>query len=162
VRACVLWEGNFAIHSVQNTGGTPKEKDNEVKVKMEAMDIDSDDLFDGELCSRLLRRLADFTKLTDSVAPAPETLARNVNPQLLHILHPYALDNLIGALSHLNTFRAYLDTLQASAVKAGIAKDVIVDVIDCSGIDFKELELGLKKVKTELAAVDGAYPRCEC
>lgn len=49
-----------------------------------------------------------------------------------------------------------MDTLKASALKAAIAKEVVVDVIDCSGIDFKELEAGLKKVKPEAAQIDGA------
>ena len=67
---------------------------------------------------------------SDPVAATTDTSAHIANPQLLH---PYALDNLIGALSHFNVFRAYLDTLNASALKADIANEVIVDTIDCSG-----------------------------
>jgi len=67
------------------------------------------------------------------------------------------LDNLIGALSHLNAFRAYLDTLNASALKAVISKEVVVYIIDCSGIDFKELGAGLMKMKLEFDLIDGAY-----
>jgi len=54
-------------------------------------------------------------------------------------------------------FRAYLDTLNASALKAATAKEVVVDITDCSGIDSKELGAVLKKMKLELDLIDGGY-----
>jgi hypothetical protein len=91
-------------------------------------------------------------------APAPDASVYSPPPSLIHIIHPYALDNLIGAISHLNTFRAYLDTLLPSKLKAGIAKEVVLDLIDCSGIDFKELESALNKINQldEFIKLDGA------
>jgi hypothetical protein len=68
------------------------------------------------------------------------------------------LDNFLSAISHLNTFRAFLDTLTASRLKASLAKEVVVDVIDCSAIDFKELASALRQIKQldEYATLDGA------
>lgn len=55
MRACVLWESNFAAHSAQSSDSTPKDKDTAVRVKME---VDGDNLLDGTLCMVL-----DFSKL---------------------------------------------------------------------------------------------------
>ena len=50
VRTCVLWEGSLAVRNAHNSKGTPQDKDQGVKVKLESMEVDRDDLFDGELC----------------------------------------------------------------------------------------------------------------
>ncbi|KAF8578251.1 hypothetical protein K439DRAFT_1417327 [Ramaria rubella] len=143
VRGCVLWQGGLSVHIARSPNGQA----HDTKVKMEPMEVERDDLFDGDL------------------SPFPDVIMYNAMPSLIHISHPYALDNFIGALSHLNTFRTFLDTLTASRLKAGLAKEVVVDVIDCSGIDFKELESGLRMIKKleEFTSLDAdVFQRCFC
>ncbi|KAF8481409.1 hypothetical protein JB92DRAFT_3038603 [Gautieria morchelliformis] len=147
VRTCVLWEGSLALHNSRSATEPSQDKTQDIQVKMEAMEVDRDDLFDGEL------------------SPAPDAFAYSAPPSLIHIIHPYLLDNLIGAISHLNAFRAYLDTLLPSKLKAGIAKELALDFIDCSGIDFKELESALRKISQleEFTALDaGTLRRSFC
>lgn len=93
------------------------------------------------------------------LAPEPAPYVNGASPQLLHILHPFTLDNLTESISHLVAFRAYLDTLQASRMKAAIAKDVLADVLDCSGINFKELVVALNEMKTEIKSIEGELPK---
>ncbi|KAF8528609.1 hypothetical protein JB92DRAFT_3107121 [Gautieria morchelliformis] len=119
VRTCVLWEGSLALHNSHNAKEPSQGKTQDVQAKMESMVVDRDDLFDGEL------------------SPAPNAFAYSAAPSLIHIIHPYALDNLIGTISHLNSFRAYLDTLLPSKLKAGIAKEVALDGIDCSSLNMR-------------------------
>ncbi|KAF8505026.1 hypothetical protein BU17DRAFT_71546 [Hysterangium stoloniferum] len=108
-----------------------------------------------------------FTLLDDNVVPTDD-LTPSTSPILITIIHPYMLDNFIGALFHLNTFRAFLDTLTASKLKAGIAKEVIVDIIDGSGINLKQFEAELRKIQQleELTSLDGEHyellRRCFC
>ncbi|KAF8505103.1 hypothetical protein JB92DRAFT_763883 [Gautieria morchelliformis] len=117
VHTCVLWEGSLALHNSRNAKEPSQGKTQDVQAKMESMVVDHD-LFDGEL------------------SPAPDAFAYSALPSLIHIIHPYALDNLIGAISHLNSFHAYLDTLLPSKLKAGIAKEVALDVINCSSLNL--------------------------
>lgn len=60
-------------------------------------------------------------------------------PMLLHIGHPYALTNLHTILTHVKNFRVFLGQLSARGENAQIAKDVLVDLVDCSGFDIDAL-----------------------
>lgn len=51
VRACVLWEGSLAVRNAHNSMETPQGKDQGVKVKLELIEVDRDNLFDGDLCA---------------------------------------------------------------------------------------------------------------
>jgi hypothetical protein len=50
VRTCVLWEGSLALHNSRGTKEPSQDKTQGVKVKIESMEVDRDDLFDGDLC----------------------------------------------------------------------------------------------------------------
>jgi hypothetical protein len=71
----------------------------------------------------------------------------------LHIIHPYSLATLHCLLEHLKRFRAYLGGI--SAAHAQIAKDVLVDLIDSSGIDLAKLDVIFATFGTELKSLDG-------
>jgi hypothetical protein len=53
IRACVLWEGSLSVQSARNSKEVFQDNDQEVRVKLEVMEVDRDDLFDGELCMTL-------------------------------------------------------------------------------------------------------------
>lgn len=47
----MLWEGSLFVQSARKSNEVPQDSsEGEVKVKMEVMEVDGDDLFDGELC----------------------------------------------------------------------------------------------------------------
>jgi hypothetical protein len=61
-------------------------------------------------------------------------------PSLLHLVHPFALEQLNTISMHVTQFRAYLGTLSASSENAQIAKDILTDIVDTSGVDIAALE----------------------
>jgi len=62
------------------------------------------------------------------------------SPTLLHLIQPFALTNLHGALGHVKRLRKQLGALSAKGETAQIAKDILIDLVDCSGIDLNALE----------------------
>lgn len=60
-------------------------------------------------------------------------------PALLHVAHPYALTNLHTMLMHVKSLHLFLGHLSARGENAQIARDVLVDLVNCSGIDIDAL-----------------------
>ncbi|KAJ7940556.1 hypothetical protein B0H13DRAFT_1938690 [Mycena leptocephala] len=69
---------------------------------------------------------------------------------LLHLAHPYALRSLHAALSNVTRFKNTVGSLSASEENSQIAKSVLVDLIDCSGVDFNALEPLLSELLVEV------------
>ncbi|KAJ7774920.1 hypothetical protein B0H16DRAFT_1362208 [Mycena metata] len=59
---------------------------------------------------------------------------------LLHLSHPYALRSLHAAVSNVTRFKNKIGSLSASEENSQIAKSVLVDLLDCSGVDLAALE----------------------
>ncbi|KDQ60976.1 hypothetical protein JAAARDRAFT_31975 [Jaapia argillacea MUCL 33604] len=59
---------------------------------------------------------------------------------LLHLIHPYTLHNLQKLLSHVKRFRAFLNSLSASGENAHIARNLLLDMFACAGVDVTILE----------------------
>jgi hypothetical protein len=78
-------------------------------------------------------------------------------PALLHLVHPYALTNLHLAIKHVVLFYSYLRTLSAKQENAQIAKDVLVDLVECSGIDLSTLESLLGQSVQDAQAITGKF-----
>lgn len=77
------------------------------------------------------------------------------SPTLLHLVQPYALVNLHSVLGHIKQFRAYLGTLTASEVNAQIARDILIDLVDCSGINLDLLQPLLLELIEDAKILDG-------
>ena len=60
-------------------------------------------------------------------------------PPLLHLVHPFALEHLNAVSTHVRQFRAYLGSLSASSENAQIARDILTDLVDMSGVDLVAL-----------------------
>jgi len=60
-------------------------------------------------------------------------------PTLLHLGHPYALANLRSVLTHVMNFRQLLGGLSVRGENAQIARNVLVDLVDCSGLNLSSL-----------------------
>ncbi|KAF9535274.1 hypothetical protein CPB83DRAFT_841502 [Crepidotus variabilis] len=58
------------------------------------------------------------------------------SPSLLHLAHPFALQNVVVALKHVKAIRIYLGSLPAGGENSQMAQLIITDSIDSCGIDF--------------------------
>lgn len=55
---------------------------------------------------------------------------------MLHLLHPYALRNLHTAVGHVKRLRDALNPLPPKGENSQIAKDILMDTVDSSGVDI--------------------------
>lgn len=76
------------------------------------------------------------------------------SPILLHLAHPFTLQNFISALKHVKEFRAFLGSLPAGGENSQIAKEVLVDLVDCSGVDLTGLISALEEVLERVQRLD--------
>ena len=76
------------------------------------------------------------------------------SPILLHLAHPFTLQNFITALKHVKEFRGFLGSLPAGGENSQIAKEVLVDLVDCSGIDLTGLISALEEVLERVQSLD--------
>ncbi|GJE87143.1 hypothetical protein PsYK624_032260 [Phanerochaete sordida] len=79
---------------------------------------------------------------------------------LLHLLHPYALQNLRDAIAHVRRFRDELDPLPPKGESAQIAKDILMDAADSSGVDLQKLLSTLDEIKNMLKYSAEEQRRC--
>ena len=96
---------------------------------------DDDDLFGSTPCER---------------TPGPElTLGLNNNPAqkqppipniMLHLVHPVGCATLRNILPHIRLFRTFLSSRPPSSEVLQMADDVLIDMIERSGIDLSKLE----------------------
>ncbi|KAK0210934.1 hypothetical protein DFS33DRAFT_1296412 [Desarmillaria ectypa] len=87
-------------------------------------------------------------------------------PCLLHLVHPRALVNLRQALSNVRNFRNSLGSLTTRGENSQIAKDVLIDLVDCSGVDLNALdplldEFILKSKGIEVEETRRSFALCE-
>ncbi|PBK78348.1 hypothetical protein ARMSODRAFT_947241 [Armillaria solidipes] len=87
-------------------------------------------------------------------------------PCLLHIVHPRALVNLKQALNNVRNFRSTLGSLTTRGENSQIARDVLVDLVDCSGVDLNALdplldEFILKSKGIEVEETRRSFALCE-
>ena len=68
----------------------------------------------------------------------------------LHLLHPLALLGLQEAIGHVKRFRDELDNLSPKRENSQMAKDVLMDTVDSSGVDINALFAILDKVKATM------------
>ncbi|KAF4615030.1 hypothetical protein D9613_003116 [Agrocybe pediades] len=62
-----------------------------------------------------------------------------LHPTLLHLAHPYALQNLLAALNHVKTFRDYTGSLPAGSENSQLAQRSLLDCVDFSCFNLAEL-----------------------
>ncbi|KAI0372918.1 hypothetical protein BV20DRAFT_1014123 [Pilatotrama ljubarskyi] len=68
----------------------------------------------------------------------PDSLSLD-SPIFLHLVHPYPLSRLQTAIEHVKRFRDHVAKLTAKGENSHIAKDVLMDITDCSGLDLQSL-----------------------
>ncbi|KAF9013889.1 hypothetical protein BDQ17DRAFT_1230808 [Cyathus striatus] len=92
----------------------------------------------------------DMTELED-VKDAGKKLD---SPILLHLVHPFALQNLFIVVRHVKQFRAFVGSLPAGGESARIARDILVDFVDQSGINFISLDACLEEMFKKAVDID--------
>jgi len=60
-------------------------------------------------------------------------------PILLHLVHPFVFRIVLDTLHHVKAFRMFLGSLPAGSEISQIAQALLIDVVDCSGVDFASL-----------------------
>ncbi|KAF8910993.1 hypothetical protein CPB84DRAFT_1701767 [Gymnopilus junonius] len=60
-------------------------------------------------------------------------------PILLTLCHPFSFHSLFVALKHVKDFRSFLGSLPAGSENSQVAQSLLVDAVDCSGIDLGSL-----------------------
>ncbi|KAJ7285752.1 hypothetical protein C8J57DRAFT_1285700 [Mycena rebaudengoi] len=86
--------------------------------------------------------------LFGSVPSSPAFESQSASIVLL-LAHPHALKNLHTALSHVTSFRSKIGSLSPSEENSQMAKSILVDLIDCSGVDLNALEPVLSDLLAE-------------
>lgn len=77
------------------------------------------------------------------------------SPILLHLTHPLILTNLIGVIMHVNRFYNSLSALTPKGENSQIARDILMDVIGCSGLDLRGIEDILKGAMPDVRGIPG-------
>jgi hypothetical protein len=85
-------------------------------------------------------------------SPAFESQSASI---VLLLAHPHALKNLHTALSHVTSFRSKIGSLSPSEENSQMAKSILVDLIDCSGVDLNALEPVLSDLLAETKRFSG-------
>ena len=80
------------------------------------------------------------------------------NPIFLHLVHPFALAQLHSAAEHVKRFSDQLSRLPAKGDSARIAKDVLMDATEGSGVDLALLGPLLAEVLQDCKKLDGELP----
>lgn len=76
-------------------------------------------------------------------------------PSLLYLAHPYALQNLKELLTHVNTFRQVLNKKPAGGENSQMAKDVLIDLVNCSGLKLDALITSMSECIEESQVLSG-------
>jgi hypothetical protein len=86
-------------------------------------------------------RLFDRSPFSNCFSATPhESSCPTVSPLLICLVHPAALTILQRAIGHVKLFRLYLGSQTANVENAQIAKDILIDTVDFSGVDLPKLE----------------------
>jgi hypothetical protein len=95
-----------------------------------------------------------FFQLTSFLFKAQSDDQALNSPILLHLAHPFTLQNFITALKHVKGFRAFLGSLPAGGENSQIAKEVLVDLVDYSGVDLTALISALENIIERVQSLD--------
>lgn len=77
------------------------------------------------------------------------------SPILLHLTHPFALTNLTGVIMHVNRFHHSLSALTPKGENSQIARNILMDVIGCSGLDLRGIEEIFKSAIADARSIPG-------
>lgn len=73
----------------------------------------------------------------------------------VHLVHPYSLWRIRMILGYVKRFRDHIASLTPTGENAQIAKEVLLDVVDCSGIELDRLDTVLGEVYQSIQGANG-------
>ncbi|KAI5123618.1 hypothetical protein M0805_003433 [Coniferiporia weirii] len=91
-----------------------------------------------------------FSANPASRSPLKQPPTIDLSCSLTHIVHPYALDNFHCFLQHMRRFRAHLGSTSRSDEHHQMAKEMLIDTVDSSGIDLEALDKMICEIKDEV------------
>ncbi|KAE9393028.1 hypothetical protein BT96DRAFT_999829 [Gymnopus androsaceus JB14] len=102
------------------------------------------------LLERLVKECVLSSDFSDPESPDSSSSSRIAraldSPMFLHLVHPTALQNLRVSLGHVKQFRNYLAGLTPRTENAQLSREVLLDLVECSGIDVSGLDAILEKL----------------
>lgn len=102
------------------------------------------------------RDIPDWTDWNHAaVSSSAQTTRVLDSPVFLHLVHPKALQNLRVALGHVKQFRNYLVGLTPRTENAQLSREVLLDLVECSGIDIPGLDAILEKLSKSIQGFNG-------
>jgi len=101
--------------------------------------------------SMVKKESADHSSISEAASEKLTKISHLLNePIWLHLIHPLTLSNMCATLAHVIGFYNHVVNLTAKAEDAQIARDVLVDAVQCSGIDLKLLHFLFSECLTEI------------
>ncbi|OJA14296.1 hypothetical protein AZE42_10485 [Rhizopogon vesiculosus] len=90
--------------------------------------------------------------LRNSMNQSPRSVPLDA-PILLHLVHPLALTNLTAVVFHVNRFHQYLTSMTPKQENSRYARDIMLDLVNSSGLVLKVLEDILSTAIPEASAI---------
>ncbi|KAH8120279.1 hypothetical protein DFH11DRAFT_48421 [Phellopilus nigrolimitatus] len=112
----------------------------------------------GDVTASLISPIAVGNNAEDPFAAAhgrssgKEAPTFDLSCSLTHLIHPYALDNVYFFLQHVRRFRAFLGSHAKAEEHYKMAREVLVDTIDSSGIALDALDKVIIEIRDEVKA----------
>lgn len=138
VKECIL-SSDFA-DSIESTGSA------------------GDDLFGSGVSNLSYKFSRDIhcVAITMLDSPIKDTNLRSLDyPVFMHLVHIQALRNLRIALGHVNRFCKYLTGLTPRTENSHLSKEVLLDLVDYSGIDIPGLDKIFQELEDFVQEFDG-------
>jgi hypothetical protein len=76
---------------------------------------------------------------------------------MLHLVHPVGCGTLRNILPHIRSFRAFLSSRQPTNEVLQMADDVLIDMIERSGIDLGKLEPLIAQQMEDIQSFPGHF-----
>lgn len=74
---------------------------------------------------------------------------------LLHLIHPFPLECLINLTRHVARLRLWLAMITAKSDKAQMAKEMLLDIVDSSGINLEVVVKSLMEFRADVKSHSG-------
>ena len=98
------------------------------------------------------------TSPENSTSTAPSGAETIPSPTLLPFSHVALTETLLHVVQQVNKLREQVNTANINNERAFMAKNVLVDVVDCAGVSLKDLEKLFEEVKGMLdESIDGMW-----
>ncbi|PFH54288.1 hypothetical protein AMATHDRAFT_562 [Amanita thiersii Skay4041] len=90
----------------------------------------------------------------DPISEKGETSTPTLNsPTLLSLAHPFAYKNVAKAVKYVSKLKTYIESLPAGTERVNVGKNILIDLVDSSGVDFDALDTLLGEMSNGITMV---------